>query len=90
MATDDKRRIEKLEDELKQRDRRIKELRDEIDEQRDLIRRMEEQVEDADDVIERWQETFDMEMTERGTSTWKPVPGRSEGAVSTVKIDGSG
>jgi hypothetical protein len=65
-------RIAALEDDIKMRDRRIEELRREVDELRDLVRRMEEQVEDAGNVIERWAEAFDMEMTEKGSWTWKP------------------
>lgn len=72
MATDDKRRIEKLENALKQRDRRIEELKNEIDEQHDLIQRMEEHADDYVNCLESWKEVFEMEQTEDGAWTWKP------------------
>jgi hypothetical protein len=70
MPDDNERRIDQLQDEIKQRDRRIVELREEIDDLRDLVRRMEENVEDADNTIERWAETFGMVLTDDGW-TWK-------------------
>jgi hypothetical protein len=74
-------RIASLEDEIKVRDRRIEELRRDVDELRDLMRRMEEQVEDANNVIERWTETFDMEMVEGGSWTWKPFWDEHNGLI---------
>jgi hypothetical protein len=60
------------EDEIAHRDRRIVELREEVDQLRDLVRRMEEDVEESDNVIESWKETFDTELTDSGSWTWKP------------------
>jgi hypothetical protein len=72
MATnEEQRRIDELEDQLKQRDRRIIELKEEIDGQRELIERFREHAEDYDNAIESWCDTFGMELTDDGW-TWKP------------------
>src|SRR4051812_5110300 len=70
------KRIEDLQDELKQRDRRIEELRTEVDELRHLVQRMEENVSDSRATITSWCETFGMEcVSDDGIEskwTWEP------------------
>lgn len=72
MATDLKRRVGELEDELKRRHERIAELRDEIDQQRELISRLRENTEANASLIDSWCEAFNMVVTDDGGWTWNP------------------
>jgi Helix-turn-helix domain of resolvase len=64
-------RIDKLEDEIKQRDRRIAELKHELDEARDLQQRLTDQVQDSNNQIDNWIQAFEMEPNEAGVWQWK-------------------
>ena len=69
-------------DELRQRDRLITDIREEKDEQTDLIRRLREHAEDYEATMERWRETFEMELTDKGSWTWKPFWDEYQGLIN--------
>jgi Helix-turn-helix domain of resolvase len=72
MADDDKRRIDELEDSVKQKDKRIAELRDELDEERERCQRMREHIEDRGAIIEGWAEAFELELQDDGNYSMGP------------------
>jgi len=63
-------RVDKLEDELKQRDARIRELRNDLNKAEALIIEEREYIEDAMAMINAWKEAFGMVQDDKGVWQW--------------------
>lgn len=74
MALDPQQRtkLAKLKDDLKQRDEKIAELREELRKADELVAQMRERLEDNHALIENWIEVFEMQQGDDGLWLWDP------------------
>jgi hypothetical protein len=70
MAKSQRERIDKLEDQLKERDRRIADLKTDVARLEDLVTRQAEHIQDCGDQIDRWIAAFDMVLDDNGMWKW--------------------
>jgi hypothetical protein len=69
-TTETEKRVDELEDKLKERDRTILEIRQDAEKAQTTIAKQREQVQDVNDLIDSWIEAFDMELDDAGVWRW--------------------